>query len=79
MFDFSFTVHYLMHIFKLSFFTSGQEVVSESTKNGNLTFHRVNMDIAGDYICEVNNGIGDVLQKTARIYIHGKTNKQKFH
>lgn len=32
------------------------------------------MSDAGDFECEVNNGIGDPIRKSAKIYVHGKIN-----
>lgn len=37
-----------------------------------MTFHHVTIENAGDYECEVGNGIGDTLRKSAKIYVHGK-------
>lgn len=66
---------YLISIFT---FLSGEEkTVLESANSGNLTFHHVTIEDAGNYLCETGNGIGDVLRKYARLYVHGKEGKIK--
>ncbi|GFY66508.1 titin [Trichonephila inaurata madagascariensis] len=45
--------------------------ILSNVKEGNLTFQRVTTENAGRYICEVENGVGEGLRKTANLIIHG--------
>ncbi|XP_035230451.1 Down syndrome cell adhesion molecule-like protein Dscam2 isoform X2 [Stegodyphus dumicola] len=45
-------------------------IILRNQNDGNLTFHQVNTENAGKYICEAGNGIGERLRKAANLIVH---------
>ena len=62
-------------IFKY-YFSGNEKIILENADSGNLTFNHVTIEDAGNYLCETGNGIGDILKKYARLYVHGKMRKR---
>ncbi|XP_054724333.1 cell adhesion molecule DSCAM-like [Uloborus diversus] len=55
---------------------NGRETtVLKQAVNGNFTIQRVNTQHAGEYVCNVENGIGEILRKSSKLVIHEKSPK----
>lgn len=64
----------IRHAFLLGSNSHMVSVLYENERNSTLVFNPIKEDDIGDYECVADNGIGETLEKTITVLVHGKEN-----